>query len=82
MTLVTLGHRSGWFHLFQGQDRMVGIYNHAPLVETKARRLMQRAPNQMHTPMEWINAAIHIMWLNAGGIPDTVSKCHVSAKLT
>ena len=61
---------------------MVGIYNHAPLVETKARRLMQRAPNQMHTPMEWINAAIHIMWLNAGGIPDTVSKCHVSAKLT
>ena len=82
MTLATLGHRSGWFHLFQGQDRMVGIYNHAPLDETKARRFMQTAPNQMHTLMERINAAIHIIWSNAGGIPDAVSKWHVNAKLT
>ena len=26
--------------------------------------------------MEWINAAIHSMWLNAGELPDTVSKWH------
>ena len=47
-----------------------------------ARWLMQRAPNQKHTLMEWINAAIHIMWPNVGGIPDTVSKWYVCAKLT
>ena len=43
---------------------------------------MQRAPNQMHTLMEWINAAIHSMWLNAGELPDTVSKWHTYVELT
>ena len=41
-----------------------------------AGRFIQGGPNQMHTLMEWINAAIHSMWLNAGELPDTVSKWH------
>ena len=35
---------------------------------------MQWVPNQIDTLMEWINAAIHTIWLNAGEFLDTVSK--------
>ena len=31
---------------------------------------MQGVPNQTHTLMEWINAVIHTMWMNAE-LPDT-----------
>lgn len=32
--------------------------------------------------MEWINAAIHIMWANAEELPDTVNKWHTYYELT
>ena len=32
---------------------------------------MQRVPNQTHNLMEWINAAIHTVWMKAGELPDT-----------
>ena len=35
LTFATLGHRGGPYHLFQGQNRIVGICNHSPLIETK-----------------------------------------------
>ena len=34
--LATLGHRGGQCHMCWGQNRVVGIYNHSPHVETKA----------------------------------------------
>ena len=43
---------------------------------------MQWVPNQTDTLMEWINAAIHTIWLNAGEFLDTVSKQHMYAQLT
>ena len=36
----------------------------------------------MHTLMEWINVAIHSMWLNAGELLDPVSKWHTYTELT
>ena len=47
-----------------------------------ARWLIQGAPNQTHTLMEWINTAICTMWTNAGELPGTVSKWHTYAELT
>ena len=35
MSFATLGHRGGPYYLFQGQNRIVGICNHSPLIETK-----------------------------------------------
>ncbi|MXQ92876.1 hypothetical protein E5288_WYG011810 [Bos mutus] len=34
---------------------------------------MQWVPNQTHTLMEWINAAMHTIWSNAGELLDTDS---------
>ena len=47
-----------------------------------ARWLIQDAPNQTHSLLQQINAAIHTMWTNAGQLPDTVSKRHINAELT
>lgn len=41
-----------------------------------------RVPNQTHTLMEWINAALHTIWSNVGELLDTVSKWHMYAQLT
>ena len=43
---------------------------------------MQWVPNQTHTLMEWINAAMHTIWSNTGELLDTVSKWHMYAQLT
>lgn len=32
--------------------------------------------------MEWIDAAIHIMWAHAAELPDTVNKWHTYSELT
>ena len=45
-----------------------------------ARRLIQGAPNQENTPMEWINAAICNVWSNMRGFLDTVSELHTYFK--
>ena len=46
------------------------------------RWLIEGMPNQTHTLMEWINAAIHTVWANSGEFPDTVIKWYTYGKLT
>ena len=85
MVLTTLGHRGWQYHMYWGWKRTAGIYNHSPSLRQRlqnARWLMQWVPNQTHTLMEWINAAIHTIWSNAGELLDTVSKWHMYAQLT
>ena len=43
---------------------------------------MQGAPNQTHSLMKWIDAAICTMWTKAGEFLDSVSKWHTYAELT
>ena len=43
---------------------------------------MQGAPNQTHSLMKWINAAICTMQTNTGEFPNTISKWHTCATLT
>ena len=43
---------------------------------------MQFAPDQSHTLMEQINAAILTMWSSARELPDTVRKQHTYGELT
>ena len=38
------------------------------------RQLMEGAPNQTHTLVEWVDTAICSTWSNTGECPDTVSK--------
>ena len=43
---------------------------------------MQGAPNQTHSLMKWINAAICTIQTNAGEFPNTITKWHTCAVLT
>lgn len=55
-------------------EQLASITTHFSLRQRpqKARWLMQGAPNQAHTLMEWTNAAICTMWSNTGELPDTL----------
>ena len=67
-----------------GVEWLASLTTHPSLRQRlkNARWLIQGAPNQTHTLMEWINTAICNMWMNAGELPGTVSKWHTYAKLT